>query len=109
MNNTMTKDNIKITGFSINEINIITNGSPNEMKTINNTNQIGIIINKDNNDIISETTPLIMIINSKRKDWKKCVKKLVECGADPDMKIKYYNKDISARIIADTYRNGFPS
>ena len=99
-------DKNKIIGFNSNDFNIIVNGGCNNIKNISDPNKIGEVINSDG-EVISKITPLIMIINSSRKEWRNIVKSLINIGADPNLQIKYYDKDTSAKEITDTYRGGF--
>jgi hypothetical protein len=62
------KDNTKIIG--IDNIKIITNGTIDEFKNITNPNQVGKVINTDNNEVVNEITPMIMIINQGNTDYK---------------------------------------
>ena len=90
--------------IDIDDIDIITNGSLEDLKQIKNPNQIGKVID-ENNEVVSNITPLFMIINQGCKDYKKKISNLVEIGADLDMKIDYYGREISARELAVNYRN----
>ena len=74
----------------IDQIDIITNGSLEELKNIQNANQIGSILNIDDESICSEITPLIMVINQGEKDWLSRVKMLISLGADPNNRINYF-------------------
>lgn len=96
-------DKNNIIGINRNDLNIITNGDINNITTISNVNQIGHVVNSENNNI-SEITPLIMIINSSRKGWRELIKRLINIGADPNMKIQYYGKELSANDILNKYR-----
>jgi len=89
--------NSKIVG--IDQINILTNGSLEELKTIKNPNQVGTIINKDDNTTHGEITPLIMIINQGIKDWLKRVETLIGLGADPNQKIIFYGNSMNAKEV----------
>lgn len=97
-------DKNKIICFSNDDLYLITNGDIRNITNISDVNKIGNIIDPDKNQI-SEITPLIMILNSARKNWKRLFDKLVSIGADPDMKIQYYGKKLSANDIKNTYRN----
>lgn len=92
----------KITG--IDNIDIITNGTPRQLKSIINPNQIGSVI-EPNGNVISEITPLIMIVNKYGKNAKDNYNALIEAGADPNKKINYYNNDRSAYDLAMLYRS----
>ncbi len=93
----------KITG--IDNINIITNGTLEELDSITNVNQIGSIIEKDTDNIISQITPLFMIINQRAKDYKDRVDILIKNGGNMDMEINYYGRSTTARDIAVKYRD----
>ena len=93
----------KIVG--IDNIDIITNGSIEELGEISNPNQVGKVVSEDGSTI-SNITPLIMIINQGAKDYKTRVDKLVEIGGDLDMNINYYNISTTARELANKYRDG---
>lgn len=92
----------KITG--IDNINIITNGTLEELDSITNVNQIGSIIEKDTDNIISQITPLFMIINQRAKDYKDRLDILIKNGGNMDMEINYYGRPTTARDIAVKYR-----
>ena len=83
--------------IDINDLDIITNGTLAELKNID-PNQIGHVVNSDS-EIISEITPLIMIINQNSRDMEERIAVLTNNGADMDLKIKYYNQEKSARDI----------
>jgi hypothetical protein len=88
-----TNDKYKISGFTEYDIDIIMNyENPTQLKNITQPNAIGIVFNKDTNQSVSNITPLIMLINSKKTHWEKAVECLVEIGADPDMMIEYYGQ-----------------
>ena len=54
------KDDKKI--IKIDDIYIITNGTPDHLATIKNPNQVGEVVDKDG-VFLSDITPIIMIIN----------------------------------------------
>lgn len=83
----------------INNINEITNGTLDELKEID-PNQVGHVVD-ENGNIVSEITPIIMIINQKRKDMEQRLAILRENGGDFDKKINYYGKQKSANDIMD--------
>ena len=97
-------DKNKITGASLEDLNLITNGTAESIKNITNPNQVLEVIDKNNNKI-SNITPLIMVINSSKTGWKNIVESLISVGADPSMIVNYYNKQTTAREIAEKYRN----
>ena len=77
----------KITG--IDNIDIITNGTADQFKTINNADQVGHIIDTTTQNIVSETTPLFMIIVQHRRGWEKLLNILVENGGNLDRQINF--------------------
>lgn len=87
----------KIVG--IDQIDILTNGSLEDFKTIKNPNQVGTIINKDDDTTHGEITPLIMIINQGSKDWLKRAEILIGLGADPNQTINYYGNPMNAKEV----------
>jgi len=93
----LSNNNEKNKIIDINDIDTITNGTLDELKNID-TNQIGHVVNSSN-EIISEITPLIMIINQNSKDLEERIHILIEKGAEMDLKIKYYNHERSARNV----------
>ena len=90
-------NNSKIVG--IDQIDILTNGSLEELKTIKNPNQVGTVRNKDDDTIHGEITPLIMMINQGSKNWLERTNILISLGADPNEKINYYGNSMSARDV----------
>ena len=100
------QDKNKIIGFTSEELNIIINGNSEDMVRLSNPNKVGQVVDQYNN-VISHITPLIMIINSNRKDWRDIASALIKHGGDPDTRIdNYYKRSTTAREIANTYRNG---
>ena len=87
----------KIVG--IDQIDILINGSPEELKMIKHPNQVGNIKNMDDDSIHGEITPLIMIINQGSKDWLKRVEILIGLGADPTQTINYYGNPMNAKEV----------
>ena len=87
----------KITG--IDNIDIITNGTADQFKTINNADQVGHIIEKTTQNILSETTPLFMIIVQHRKGWEKLLNILVQNGGNLDRQINFWGSQVSAREL----------
>ena len=59
-------DNNKITGFSQEDLNIIINGDENNITSISDLNKIGNVVN-DQDQVISQITPLILVINISKK------------------------------------------
>lgn len=96
----------KIVGFSQNDLSLITNGNSDNIKNISNPNNLG-RVEDSKGKIISEITPLIMVINAGGSDneWIEKVNALISVGADPNMEINYYNKNTSAKKLAHKYRN----
>lgn len=94
--------NTKIIG--IDNINIITNGTLDEFKNITNPNQVGKVINTDNNEVVNEITPMIMIINQGNTDYKERLNIMMQNGGNMDQVINY-NGGMSPREIAVQYRN----
>ena len=88
--------------IGINNINIITNGTIQDLEKITDPNQIGQVIYKDTNEVKSEITPLIIIINQGKKNYKQRLDVLIENGGNMD-KIVNYNK-MSSLEIAKKYR-----
>ena len=89
----------------IDDVNVITNGIPEELKYIKKPNAIGKVINTETNEELCEITPLVMIMNQASRDVHEKISSLLEAGADPDIEITYYdNKKITARKLATIYR-----
>ena len=88
--------------INIDQIDIITNGTIEELATLTNPNQIGNIVNPQG-ESISEITPLIMIINQASNLQEK-LDILIKNGADIDKEINYYGSKSSARYLLNTYR-----
>jgi hypothetical protein len=97
----MYNDKTKIVG--IDNIEIIINGTLDDMRKVTNPNQIGQIIDKNTKEVKSEITPMIMIINQGLPDYKDRLNILIENGGDME-KIVNYN-GMSPREIAVNYRN----
>ena len=93
-------DNNKII---ISNADIITNGSTSQYHLIQNPNEIGIIMDK-NNTKVSEITPLIMILNQNSKNCQDKVNEMIIQGADPNMQVQYWGESKSAMDIINTYR-----
>ena len=90
------KDDNKI--IKIDDIYIITNGTPDHMATIKNPNQVGEVVDKDG-VFLSDITPIIMIINKNSKNLKECLDILNKIGGDFNKKINYYGTLTSANDI----------
>ena len=86
----------------INQSDIITNGTIEQLLTIKNSNEIGSIVDKNNN-FISQITPLIMIVNQSSLECQDKIDTLLSLGADPNLKINYYGKDICASDIISRF------
>tara|TARA_A100000164_G_C21395797_1_gene535384 strand:+ start:20 stop:451 length:432 start_codon:yes stop_codon:yes gene_type:complete len=89
----------------IDNINIITNGSIDDMTRITNPNQKGSVINKNTNSKVSDITPMIMIINQGLSDYKDRLSALIDNGGDMDMFVEYFGRTTTAREIATSFRN----
>tara|TARA_B100000524_G_scaffold340510_1_gene233728 strand:+ start:2254 stop:2547 length:294 start_codon:yes stop_codon:yes gene_type:complete len=89
------KNNNNKNKIIIDQSDIITNGTIEQLKTIKNPNGIGTIVDEDNN-FVSQITPLMMIINQSAKNCQDKIDALLNIGADPNLKINYYGKNISA-------------
>lgn len=87
----------KITG--IDNIEIITNGTTEQFKTINNADQVGQIIEKTTQNIVSQTTPLFIIIVQGRKGWEQLLNILIQNGGNLDRRINFWGNQVSAREL----------
>ena len=85
----------------IDNIDIITNGTADQFKTINNADQVGHIIEKTTQNIVSETTPLFMIIVQGRKGWEELLDILVQNGGNLDRQINFWGSQVSARMLLE--------
>ena len=83
----------------IDNIDIITNGTADQIKTINNADQVGHIIEKTTQNIVSETTPLFMIIVQHRKGWEELLNIFVQNGGNLDRQINFWGSQVSARML----------
>jgi hypothetical protein len=90
-------DKNKITG--IDNIDIITNGTADQFKTITNADQVGHIIDKTTQNILSETTPLFMMIVQHRRGWEELLNILVQNGGNLDRQINFWGNQVSARQL----------
>ena len=90
-------NNNKITG--IDNIDIITNGTAEQFKTINNADQVGQVIDKTTKNILSEITPPFMIINQHRKGWEELLNILIQNGGNLDRQINFWGNQMSAREL----------
>ena len=82
-----------------NNIDIITNGTADQFKTIKNADQVGHIIDTTTENIVSETTPLFMIIVQHRKGWEKLLNIVVKNGGNLDRQINFWGSQVSARML----------
>ena len=102
--NMNTNDNEKNT-IIISDANIITNGPISQYHLIKNINEIGTIMDK-NNEKLSEITPLIMVLNQNKINCQDKVNEMINQGADPNMKIQYWGQSKSAMdIMNETRKN----
>lgn len=102
MSNSFNKNNNNDNKIIIEDCGIITNGTPDQLKSINQ-NVIGNVVSEDGSHI-SEITALIMVLNQNAKTCQKKINTLIEAGANPDQKVSYYGKELSARDFASIYR-----
>ena len=100
------KNDNRITGFTDEELDLVNWGEPEDMGKFPNINKLGHV--KDSSGkVVSDITPLIMVINSAGQDWREIVQAMVTAGANLDMPIEnYYGRNTTAREIANKYRNG---
>ena len=101
----MNKKDTKITGYTDAEFDLINWGEPEDMVNFTNPNKVG-HVRDTSNKIISDITPLIMLINASGEGWRDVVMALIAQGVDPDMEVNYYDKTTTAREIANKYRGG---
>lgn len=85
---------------NIDNIFQISNGTLEELKLVD-PNQVGQIVDKKGN-ILSDITPIIMIINQNKIDVNQRLEIMKENGGDFDKKIDYYNNTKSANDILST-------
>ena len=97
----------KTTIRGIDQIDIIINGSISSLKRVRNPNQIGQVVNTDTNEVLSDITPMMMIVNQGAKDCVARVMAIQSCGGDFHKKISYYNRMESPYTIAMKYRDMF--
>ena len=90
--------------IGIDNIDIITNGNIADLEQIKNPNQLGKVVYKDTNEIKCDITPLIMIINQNKNDYKQRLNVLIKNGGDMK-KIVNYNREVSALKLAKNFRN----
>ena len=84
--------------IKIDNLYIITSGTPSELETIENPNQVGEVVDKAG-VFLSDITPIIIIINKNRKNLKECLDILNKIGGDFNKKINYYGTPRSANDI----------
>ena len=99
---TFNKNNDNKNKIIIEDCGIITNGTPDQLKSINQ-NVVGNVVSEDGSHI-SEITALIMVLHQNAKTCQNKVNALIEAGANPDQKVSYYGKELSARDIASKCR-----
>lgn len=87
----------------ISDANIITNEPISQYHLIKNINEIGTIMDK-NNEKVSEITPLIMVLNQNEINCQDKVNEMINQGADPNMKIQYWGQSKSAMDIMNKTR-----
>ena len=91
--------------INIDNLDIITNGTLEEMSKIINPNQVGQVIYTDNGEINTDINPMIMIINQGLNDYRERLHILVQNGGNLDESINYNNYETTPRILATEYRN----
>ena len=100
------KENNKITGFTDDEFDLVKWGEPENMVKFTNINKVGTVVDSSGK-VVSNITPLIMVINSCSQGWRDIVRAMIEAGADLDMSIdNYYGRTTTAREFANQYRGG---
>ena len=102
MSNMKFRTENKIT--EIDHIYFITNGTLDEMNKIENPNQVGKVLRRDTGEIVSETTPLFMIINQCSKNFREKLDNLIQNGGDMHMRINYYGTSRSTEEIMNLFR-----
>ena len=102
MSNSFNKNSNNDNKIIIEDCGITTYGTPDQLKSINQ-NVIGNVVSEDGSHI-SEITALIMVLNQNAKTCQKKINTLIEAGANPDQKVSYYGKELSARDFASIYR-----
>lgn len=90
--------------LDIDNIDTITNGSLNDMRTIDSPNQVGRVVYKDTGEFISNINPMIMIINQGLSDYKERIAHMIANGGNIDANINYYGRITTPREIAISYR-----
>tara|TARA_B110001469_G_C9466796_1_gene234815 strand:- start:373 stop:678 length:306 start_codon:yes stop_codon:yes gene_type:complete len=76
----------------------IINGSLEKLKHIE-PNQVGQVVTTEDGEIVSEITPIIMIINQNSSNRAEKLKIISSIGGDFDKKINYYGNNKSANDI----------
>ena len=88
--------------INIDHLDVLTNGTVEEIRnTVTNPNQIGHVINKENNEQLSRITPAFMLYNQGLSDVRLRIDALVENGADLNMQIDYYGTPRTANHISE--------
>lgn len=95
--NTYSDKNIIV---GIDNINIITNGTLDEMIQVTNPNQVGKVKNGDTHEAKYDINPMIMIINQNKPDYREHLDYLIQNGGDMDKEINYGNRVTTPREIA---------
>ena len=95
----------KIVGIS--QIGIIINGDVSEIKKLSKkeANQVGKVVNSQE-EIISEITPAIIILNVSEKGWHSRFRALVDTGADINARVQYHGKETTAHQLLVNHRGG---
>lgn len=91
--------------LDIDNIGTITNGSLDDMRTIENPNQVGRVVYKDTGAFISYINPMIMIINQGLSDYKERIAHMIANGGNIDANINYYGRITTPRETAISYRD----
>ena len=88
--------------INIDDLDVLTNGTVEEIRTtVTNPNQIGHVINKENNEQLSQITPAFILYNQGLSDVRLRIDALVENGADLNMEIDYYGTPRTANQISE--------
>lgn len=106
-------DKTKITGYDHDYLNELING-PIENIFKNNLllREIGNVVDTNTNEVISEITPMIMLINQSRPGFLDAFNKFMDNVnidsnylVEYDKEINYYGHTESARSILEKYRS----
>lgn len=85
-------------------LEIITNGSLDDLRTFQYPNQLMKIFTKDTQVEKGEITPLVMVINQSCTSVQEKVNALIAAGADPTLSFNYFGKTTTAIEIANKHR-----